>query len=334
MSGFVLGPLIGGTALAHVGWQWLLLANAPIAIIAFVGVRFGVAKDRTEDLTADVLDIPGAALTILGIGLACYTLTSGVEHGWLSVSTLLAAAGAAAAVAGFIWRERRTAFPMLDLQLFRNRTVRGATLAQLGSSLAMAGVMFSLILHFQYAYGWSPIRAGLANLPIIVTMLAVGPLTEQLVARLGRRLACLIGAMGLTVGLGWLAWAVDHGYTAIALGMVILTIGLRTVMTICAVGLVDAMPSNRTSLGAALNDAAQEVGTSIGIALLGTVMAALVVTVLPIGAWSPALVSSYFHGERVAYLVLTVLVGVAAVLGALTLDDSRTVDEHPGEQAV
>jgi uncharacterized membrane protein YraQ (UPF0718 family) len=100
-------------------------------------------------------------------------------------------------------------------------------------------------------------------------------------------------------------------------------------MTICAVGLIDAMPSNRTSLGAALNDSAQEVGTSIGTALIGTVIAALVVTVLPLGAWSPALVTSYFHGERVAYLVLTVLVGVVAVLGALTLDDSRTIDEHP-----
>ena len=77
MSGFVLGPLIGGTALAHVSWQWLLLVNAPIALIAVVGVRLGVAKDRPEDLTSDALDIPGAALTILAIGLGCYTLTSG-----------------------------------------------------------------------------------------------------------------------------------------------------------------------------------------------------------------------------------------------------------------
>ena len=333
MSGFVLGPLIGGTALAHVGWQWLLLANAPIALLAFVGVRFGVAADRPEDLTADVLDIPGAALTILGIGLGCYTLTSGIEHGWISAPTLLAAAGAVAAVVGFIWYERRTEFPMLDLKLFHNGTVRGAALAQIGTSVAMAGVMFSLILHFQYAYGWSPIRAGLANLPFIVTMLAASPLTERLVTRFGRRLACLAGAVTLTVGLGFLTWAVDHGYTAIAAGMVILTVGLRTVMTICAVGLVDAMPSNRTSLGAALNDAAQEVGTSIGTALIGTVLAALVVTVLPLGTWSPALVTSYFHGERVAYLALTVLVGVVAVLGALTLDDSRTTDEHAEAQS-
>lgn len=332
MSGFILGPLLGGTALAHVSWQWLLLVNAPIALIAFFGVRFGVTKDRPEDLTDDVLDIPGAALTIVAIGLACYTMTSGVEYGWHSVRTLLTASGAIAAGLGFVLRERSAAFPMLDLRLLRNRTVRGATLAQLGTAMAMAGVMFSLILHFQYAYGWSPIRAGLANLPFILTMLAASPLTERLVARFGRRVACLMGAVCLTVSLGWLSWAVDRGYLAIAVGMVIMTVGLRTVMTICAVGLVDAMPDNRTSLGAALNDAAQEVGTSIGTALVGTLLAALVVTVLPLGAWSPALVTSYFHGERVAYLALTLLVGLVAVLGALTLDDSRSADEHHAEQ--
>lgn len=91
MSGFILGPLLGGTALAHVSWQWLLLVNAPIALIAYLGVRLGVAKDRPEDLTHDALDLPGAALTIAAIGLACYTMTNGVEHGWVSWPTLLTA---------------------------------------------------------------------------------------------------------------------------------------------------------------------------------------------------------------------------------------------------
>src|ERR1700761_31376 len=84
MSGFILGPLLGGTALAHVRWEWLLLVNAPIALIAFIGVRLGVAADRPEDLTDDRLDLPGAVLSVLTIGLACFSLTSGVGHGWLS----------------------------------------------------------------------------------------------------------------------------------------------------------------------------------------------------------------------------------------------------------
>ena len=327
MSGFILGPLLGGTALAHVRWEWLLLVNAPIALIAWAGVRLGVPADRPEDLTGDALDLPGAALSVATIGLACYTLTSGIGHGWLSLPTCGSALGAVLALIAFLRHERRAPQPMLDLGVFADGTVRGAALAQTGTSIAMAGVMFALILHFQYAYGWSPVRAGLANLPLILTMIAATPVSEGLAKRFGHRVACLIGAGLLAVSLAGLAWGVDHGYPVIAACLVVLTVGLRTVITICAVALVDAMPGNRTSLGAALNDTAQEVGTSVGTAVVGTLVAALVTTSLPAGTWSSELVASFFAGERVTYAVLAVVVGLVAGWGALTLTDSRSTEE-------
>ncbi|WP_193609877.1 MFS transporter [Nocardioides lijunqiniae] len=328
MSGFILGPVLGGTALAHVSWEWLLVVNAPIALIAFLGVRLGVPADRPEDLTRDRLDLPGAVLSIATIGLACYALTSGVEHGWASAATLVTVVGAVLAGVAFVGHERRTPSPMLDLRLFSSGTVRGAAIAQLGTSIAMSSVMFGLILHFQYAYGWSPVRAGLANLPLIATMVLATPVSEWLARRFGHRVACLVGAALMAGALAGLAWGVGHGYAAVAACMVVLTVGLRTVMTICAVALVDAMPSNRTSIGAALNDTAQEVGTSIGTAVVGTLIAVLVTTRLPPGAWSDDLVASFFHGERVIYAVLAVVVGLVAAGGALTLTDSRSTDEH------
>jgi len=330
MSGFILGPLLGGSALAHFSWEWLLVVNAPIALIAFIGVRIGVAPDEADGLTQDRLDLPGAVLSISTIGLASYALTSGVENGWTALVTLACGVGAVLAAGAFVWHERRAIQPMLDLSLFTGRdgnTVRGATIAQLGTAIAMAGVMFGLILHFQFAYGWSPMRAGLANLPLILTMLLATPISEGLGKRFGHRIACLIGAGFLAVSLAGMAWGVHHGYGAIAVCMVLMTIGLRTVMTICAVALVAAMPDNRTSLGAALNDTAQEVGTSIGTAVIGTLIAALVTVNLPAGAWSSDLIQSFFDGERVAYGVLAVVVGLVAGLGALTLSDSRDVEE-------
>jgi EmrB/QacA subfamily drug resistance transporter len=327
MSGFILGPLLGGSALAHVRWEWLLVANAPIALIAFVGVRLGVPADRPEDLTDDVLDLPGAVLSLAAIGLACFSLTSGVEHGWVSASTIAAVLGAVAATIAFVSHERRTASPMLDLSLFSNGTVRGAMIAQLGTSIAMASVMFGLILHFQYAYGWSPMRAGLANLPLIMTMILATPVSEWLARRFGHRIACLVGAVLLAGSLGGLSWGVEHGYLAIAVSMVVMTVGLRTVMTICAIALVDAMPGNRTSIGTALNDTAQEVGSSIGTAVVGTLIAALVTTRLPAGTWSNGLVTSFFHGERITYALLAVVVGLVAAGGALTLTDSHASEE-------
>jgi len=329
MSGFVLGPLLGGTMLVHLPWQWLLIVNAPIALIASLGVRFGVPADSADGLTKDRLDLPGAALSILTIGLACYALTSGVENGWTSPITVAVTVGAVASLGLFILRERRTASPMLDLSLFRVGTVRGAAIAQIGTSVAMAGVMFALILHFQYAWGWSPLQAGLANLPLIATMILATPVTEWLIRRVGHRIACLVGAALLAGGLALMAWAVEQDYLEIAVAMVVMTIGLRTVMTICAVALVGAMPENRTSMGAALNDAAQEVGTSVGTAFVGTLIAVLVTTVLPNGAWSPELTASFFHGEQLVFVVLAVAVGLISGIGALSLTSARTVDEHP-----
>lgn len=117
--------------------------------------------------------------------------------------------------------------------MFANGTLRGGTIAQVATSIAMSGAMFGLILHFQYAYGWSPVRAGL---PFIVTLIVAAPLSEKLAGRLGHRVSCLIGAALLSGGTLGLAWGVEHGYAAIAVSMVVLTVGLRTLMTICAGG--------------------------------------------------------------------------------------------------
>lgn len=328
MSGFILGPLLGGTALAHVRWEWLLVVNAPIALLAGIGVRLGVPADRPEDLTDDALDLPGAVLSVVAIGLACFSLTSGVEHGWASLATLASIAGALVAGVAFVRHERRTSEPMLDLRSFADGTVRGAAIAQVGTSIAMASVMFGLILHFQYAWGWSPVRAGLANLPLIATMVLATPLSEWLAGRFGHRVACLVGAGLLAGSLAGLSWSVSHGYLAIAACMVVMTAGLRTVMTICAIALVDAMPENRTSMATALNDTAQEVGSTIGTAVVGTLIAVLVTTTLPPGTWSHALVTSFFHGERITYAVLAVVVGVVAAVGAASLTDSRSTQEQ------
>ncbi|MFD7736146.1 MFS transporter, partial [Kitasatospora phosalacinea] len=270
-----------------------------------------------------------ALLSVATTGLACYALTSGVDHGWTSTPTIATILGALTAATAFIHHERRTPTPMLDLKLFTNGTVRGAAIAQTGTAIAMAAVMFGLILHFQYAYGWSPVKAGLANLPIILTMLAATPLSERLAKRHGHRIACLVGAACLATSLAGLAWGVYHGYPAIAACMVLMTIGLRTVMTICAIALVEKMPDNRTSIGTALNDTAQEVGSSIGTAIVGTLIATLVTTQLPNGTWNNTLTTSFFHGERITYTILAAIVGLITTLGALTLTNSHTTEEHP-----
>ena len=327
MSGMALGPVLAGAALAQVSWHWLLLINIPIAAVGWVGVRFGVAGDEPDGLRKEPLDLPGAAWVMAAMALGGYALTSGVENGWTSASTLASAAGCAVAVVGFIRRERRTSAPMLNLALLRNRTIAGATLAQLGGFIAMIGVMFALMLHFQDAYGWSPMVAGLANLPFVVTMLAGTPVAERLIATVGHRMATIVAAILLTGSLLGMAVAVPHGYLPIAIAMVVMTMGLRIIMTVCPIAIMGTVPDDLTSTGAALNDTAQEVGTNIGVAVTGSVLTAAL-GAAAVGGWGPETVSAYFHGEQIAFAVLAVLAGATTIYGATTLTASRDHEEQ------
>ncbi|WP_291314850.1 MFS transporter [Corynebacterium sp. UBA2622] len=328
MSSMALGPLLAGAALTHVSWHWLLFVNTPVALIATLGVLMGIDRDRPEDLRPEPLDLPAVALTMLGIGMLCYTMTAGVEHGWTSGITLACALAAVASLAAFVWREATAKHPMIDLHIMANRTVSGSALAQAGSSVAMIASMFLLSMHLQFAMGWTPLQAGLGNLPFFLTMLVATPVSEKLTIRYGHRVTCMIAAALLTVGLVELAWAAPHGYWPLVPGIVIMTVGLRIIMTVCAIALIESVPEEQTSLGTALNDVVQEVGSSLGVALVGTMIAALVTKALPADAWEPALQASFFDGERVIYGVLAVIIGVVVGYGASTLTNSHTADEH------
>lgn len=316
MSAMALGPVVAGGALESVSWHWLLFVNTPIAAFAILGLLYGVPKDTAEDLHTTPLDLPAALATMAAMGLGCYALTSGVDNGWTSPVTLACFVGAALAVVVFIARERGAAHPMIDLAVLTRPTVRGAALAQLGSSVAMMAAMFMLILHFQYALGWSPMKAGLGNLPFVVMMIISSPISEKLIARFGHRVTCMIATASVVLGTLVLAFGVEHGYWVLAAGMGLMAMGLRIIMTVCAVALIEAMPEDQTSMGTALNDVSQELGNSLGTAVVGTILAALVARTLPDGLWSADFLESFFHGERVIYLVVAVLVAVISGYGS------------------
>lgn len=328
MASMALGPLIAGGALNSVSWHWLLFVNTPIAAFAIIGLLYGVPKDTKDDLHDAPIDIPAALATMAAMGLGCYALTSGVDHGWGSWMTIGSFIGAALGVIAFILRERTAKHPMIDLSVLAHPTVRGSALAQTGSSIAMMAAMFMLILHFQYAEGWSPMKAGLGNLPFVIMMIVASPISEKLIERFGHRITCLIATTSVVIGTLVLALGVDKGYWVLAIGMGLMAAGLRIIMTVCAVALIESVPENQTSIGTALNDVAQEIGTSLGSAVVGTLIAALVATTLPDSAWTHSFLQTFFHGERVTYIVVAALVAVIGGYGCSTLTNSHTADEH------
>ncbi|MCB4207874.1 MFS transporter [Arthrobacter sp. UM1] len=330
MIGFALGPTLSGLAVEHMPWQWLVVLNAPMALIAWVGVRWGIQPDRPEDRRTGGTDIPGALLSVAALGLILYSFTLGTEQGWTSTGTLLTAAAGLLALGGFVWREKTTADPMLDLSLLTLPTVRGSALLQTAVTVAMAGAMFASTQLFQFAWGWEPWRAGLANLPFVVGMLGASPLVDALVARWGHRRTAAVGSALVVVSLVLWVAGVGTGYLLCAVAMLVMTVGMRIIMTTGAVALINALPEDHTSIGSAMNDTAQELGTAFGVALIGTVTAAVVGSHLPQGAWSAALSAQFVHAQQISFWVLAGIVVVMAAIGVRTLTDSTSTDEHEG----
>ncbi|MDO4918227.1 MFS transporter [Kocuria sp.] len=328
MIGFAVGPTLAGLALEHMPWQMLLVLNGPVALVAWLGVRMGLDKDRAEDLREGRADVPGAVLSVAALALLLYTFTAGVEFGWLDLRTLLILLGGLLALAGFVWRERTAEDPMLDLSLLAIPTVRGSAILQTSVMTAMAGVMFVSTQLYQFAWGWTPLQAGLANLPFVVGMMSAGPFVDRAVAAWGHRRTSAYAVLLLLASLGVWIYAVDHGFVWCAIGMFMMTMAMRTIMTTGAVALMGALPASHTSMGSAMNDTSQELGNAVGLALVGTVMASVVGKVLPTGAWDDATVQGFVHSQQISFALLGLLVIALAAVGIRTLTDSRETEEH------
>lgn len=328
MVGVAIGPALGGLAVEHLPWQLLLVANAPVAALAWWGVQHGIAPDDPADRRPGSVDLPGAALSVTTIGSGLFSFTLGVQEGWLAWQTLAAVGVALIAGTAFVRRERAAADPMLDLSLFARPTVRGSAVLQTSVMVAMVGVSFASTQLFQYAWGWSPMMAGLGTLPLVAGMFLASPLTDVLMDRFGHRRTALTGCAALVASLVILIFSMTS-YPGFAVGLLVLAVGMRLVMTTCAVALIEGLPKDHTSLGSALNDTAQELGNSVGVAVIGTVTATVMGTTLPTGRWSEAITNEFLHSQRIGFAILAGLVTVIAIIGGRTLTNSTTTEEQP-----
>ncbi|MFI5427540.1 MFS transporter [Aeromicrobium sp. UC242_57] len=328
MVGVAIGPALGGLAVEHMPWQVLMVANAPVAVIAWWGVRHGIAPDERADRRFGDVDLPGAALSVTTIACGLFTFTLAVQEGWFAWQTLGTAAVAVIAGAAFVRRERTAIDPMLDLTMFARPTVRGSALLQTSVMVAMVGVSFASTQLFQYAWGWSPMMAGLGTLPLVAGMFLASPLTDVLMDRFGHRRTALTGCGALIASLLILIVSMSS-YPGFAVGLLVLAVGMRLVMTTCAVALIEALPKDHTSLGSALNDTAQELGNSVGVAVIGTVTATVMGASLPTGRWTEAVTNEFLHSQRIGFAILAGLVAVITIIGGRTLTSSTTTEEQP-----
>ncbi len=309
--GLAIGPTAGGLVLAIAPWQVLLLVNVPIAVLAFLGIRTGIAADDPEQLHRDPIDVLGALLGTATIVLALVAPTVFVSAGARSWQPWLTTGGALAAAVLFVVRERSARHPLLDLALLARPLVSSGLAYKAATGLAISGMSYLVTLQLQLDYGWPPALAAIGLLPQVIVLIGLGPFVNRLVEKLGFDRAAWLSAASVVAGLAVYGVLNGAGYVWIAVSLVLVAAGIRVNGVVAGTNVLRGLPANRTSIGAALVDTAQEVATGAGLAVAGTVLAAIFVGTITAPDWSARQTAQFHEGVTIGSLTLT---AVAAAL--------------------
>jgi predicted MFS family arabinose efflux permease len=265
--------------------------------------------DESRDPTHERLDLPGLVTSAVGLFALTYGLIEANTYGWGSARIVGAFAVAAAGLLSFVVLERRQRAPMLDLTLFRNRTYVGANLVVLLVALAMFGVFFFVSLYMQNVLGFSAVQAGAAFLPMTVLIILVAPWAGRLSDRWGSR-GLMTAGMLLVAGqlLYFSGLGADATFWTLLPGLLLGGVGMAATMTPSAAAATRAVPVEKAGVGSAVLNAFRQVGGSIGIALMGAIMAGQLAT--------PPTVESFMSGFERSLLVAAGIAFAGAIVAA------------------
>jgi EmrB/QacA subfamily drug resistance transporter len=268
-----IGPLVGGLLTEHVNWNWIFYVNVPVGIAGLFAIPLFI--DETRDESADQrLDVPGLATSAVGLFALTYAFIEANNYGWTSPRILGAVAISAVSFVTFLLLERRQRAPMLDLSLFRNRTFSGANASMLFVGLAMFGTFFYVSLYMQNVLGYSPVQAGASFLPMTILIILIAPRAGALTDRVGSR--WLVGA-GMTLLAAMLFYysrlGASESFWAILPGLLLGGVGMGMTMTPVTAAAMSAVAVDKAGVGSAVLNSARQVGGSLGIAVMGSIVA-------------------------------------------------------------
>lgn len=311
-AGAAIGPIASGWLIEHFWWGSVFLINVPIIAVALIAGAILVPSSKDPD--QQPLDLPGAGLSIVGLGALVYAIIEGPHYGWASGRTVATFVLALVALGLFGLRELTTRHPMLDLRLFRDRRFSVASAGMTLTFFAMFGTFFLVAQYFQLVLGYSPLQSGLFQLPMAFVIMSVAPQAPKLVARFGAARVVPVG-LGLTafglgafsqVGTETVIWSVYGAIVPLAAGMALTMTPLTTLI-------MSSVPLGRAGVGSAMNDTTRELGGALGVAVLGSV-----VTSQYTASLAPSIAGLPAEARAAADSGLTGALAVAERIGGVT----------------
>jgi EmrB/QacA subfamily drug resistance transporter len=307
-GGGAVGLLLGGLLTDALSWEWVFFVNVPVGLVALaLALRF-VPESKSEEARGG-FDLVGAFLVTTGLVLLTYTIVKAESFGWGSGRTLGLGAAAVALLGGFAAVQQRRAAPLVDLAVFRVRTLATANAATLLLMGGLNAFFYFSSLYFQQVQGYNALESGAAFVPMTVGIILGSVISQRLIARFGVKAVLLGGfAMG-ALGLAWMTMLTpDSSYlTGFVPGIALLALGIGNAfmpLTLIATGGVDA---EHQGLASGLFNTSQQIGGALGLAVLATVANSATN-----GTSDDALV----HGYTTAFAVgAALLLAAVAVIG-------------------
>ncbi|TQL66853.1 EmrB/QacA subfamily drug resistance transporter [Nocardioides albertanoniae] len=273
-GGGILGMYLSALLVDVATWRWLFVLPVALVLVAVAMIVRSVPNSRED--SQHRFDTIGSTTSVLAVLGLIFALHEGPVHGWTEPATMIGLIGGTIAAVAFVAWEVRQMAPLLDVRLFRERSLASGSVALLVVFGVQAGIFVVLFPFLQAVLGWSALRATLAMMPMALLMMLASGLAPRVAARIGARATMATGILLVGTGLALMASlvSIEGGYLAVLPGMLAMGLGMGLSMTPSTEAITGSLPRDRQGVASALNDVTRELGTALGIALLGAVLSA------------------------------------------------------------
>ncbi|MDY7542717.1 MULTISPECIES: MFS transporter [unclassified Cryobacterium] len=322
-GGAAVGLVLGGVLTEFTSWNWCLLVNVPIALVAILAAIPLMEESRAHGNTR--YDLPGVILIVTGLASLVYGFSQ-AENGWGRVETIGFLALGVVLLVAFVVVEARATNPLLPLRVVTDRVRGGAFLVSLLTGASLLGGLFFLTLYFQIVLGYSPLRSGLASLPMTATIMVCATALSGILPKVGVRLPLTIGPVIAAAGLAWLSFVtVQDDYVLRVLpGVILLGIGLSAIFVPLQNVALAGIDAHDAGVASAAVSATQQIGGSIGTALFTALYTAAISSYLASNPATPTVqLDAFVSGYSVAFLWAAGLILLAAPISFFMIKHSK-----------